>query len=179
LTDNAAEQLIRTYLENVIAAEEAFAKRFREFANDGDDQEVQLAFADHADESTLLTERLKARLAKLGGDPSQTTTGLTVFLELAPSVAQLGNTREERVVQNLITAFCVEAGERAMYEALAVTAAAAGDVETEALARNAQAQEQSTAEKFLHFLPTRSKIAFNLITAHELDPAVETKSRTI
>jgi ferritin-like metal-binding protein YciE len=175
LTDATAQQVLREYLQNAIAAEEAFGKRLREFASDGDDQDVQLAFAEHADESSVTTDRLKARLAELGGSPSGGKSSLAVFLELAPSVAQAGHTAEERLVQNLITAYCVEAGECAMYEALAVTAHAAGDTVTESVAREAQAEERSAAEKLLHFLPTRTKIAFNLLTADEIDPAVETK----
>lgn len=175
MTDATAQQILREYLENAIAAVEAFAKRLREFATEGDDQEAQLAFADHADESSLITDRLKARLAELGGSPSRGKSALAVFLQVAPSVAKAGHTAEERLVQNLITAYCVEAGECAMYEALAATANAAGDTATESLAREAQAQEQRAAEKLFHFLPTRSKIAFNVLTADEIDPAVETK----
>ncbi len=86
---------------------------------------------------------------------------------------------EGKLVQNLITALCVETGEMAMYEALASVAAAAGDGTTELLAREIQAEEQRTAEKLFHFLPTRSKIAFNVLTAGEVDPSVETKTSEI
>jgi ferritin-like metal-binding protein YciE len=94
---------------------------------------------------------------------------------LATSIAEIGHTPEEQLVQNLITAYCVETGECAMYEALAVSARTAGDSETEALAREIQAEEVRAAEKIFRFLPSRSKIAFNVLTAGELDPAVETK----
>jgi len=64
-----------------------------------------------------------------------------------------------------------------MYEALAHVAREAGDALTEALAREIQEQEQRAAEKIFHFLPSRSKIAFNVLTADEVDdPAVATKA---
>jgi ferritin-like metal-binding protein YciE len=94
----------------------------------------------------------------------------------APKIAQATHKPEERIVQNLITAFCVENGERAMYEALATTARIAGDGATERLAREIAAEGTATAEKIWHFLPSRSKIAFNVLTAGEIDPSVDTRT---
>jgi ferritin-like metal-binding protein YciE len=73
-------------------------------------------------------------------------------------------------------AFTVENSEYAMYEALAAAAEAAGDTTTETLAREIQAEEKQTAEKIWRFIPSRAKIAFNLLTAAETDPAVNTKA---
>ena len=168
-------EVIREHLQNLIAAEKAFEERLREFATEGDDEEVQLTFADHADETHLHLDRLRGRLAELGSTESSEKSALSRILGLAPRLAEASATPEERLVQNLITAFCVETGECAMYEALASAARACGDRITEDLARNIQAEERRAAEKIFHFLPSRSKIAFNVLTAGEIDPAVETK----
>jgi hypothetical protein len=43
------------------------------------------------------------------------------------------------------------------------------------LAREIQDEERGTAEKLWSFIPSRAKIAFNLLTAGEMDPSVDTK----
>ncbi len=168
-------EVIRQYLQNAIRAEEAFEEQLRSFANVGDDEDVQLVFAEHAGETRAQADRLKARLVALGADELEANNWLASLAEFAPKFAQAGPTEEERLVQNLITAFCIENGECAMYEALAAVARACGDQVTEKLAREIQAEERRAADKMLRFLPTRSKIAFNVLTAEEVDPAVETK----
>lgn len=168
--------LIRRYLDDAIAAEKSFETQLRGFAQEGDDAEVQAVFQRHAEETRVQYERLTARLEALGGTSSTAKSVLAHLLSLSPRAAQAGHTQEERLAQNLITAFAVEKSECAMYEALANVAAAAGDVSTEALAREIQAQESETADKMWRFIPTRSKIAFNMLTAGEIDPAIETKA---
>lgn len=168
-------QLIRQYLIDAVAAEKAFEPQLRSFAAEGDDEHVQLAFAEHAEETRVQHERLSAHLRSFSPAESQAESSLASLAEIAPKFAAAGSTVEERLVQHLISAFCIESGECAMYEALATVARAAGDTATEALARQIQAEERRAAEKIWHFLPTRSKIAFNVLTADEIDPAVETK----
>jgi ferritin-like metal-binding protein YciE len=171
---NSAEA-IRKYLQDAIAAEAAFEERLSRFANEGDDQDVQFAFAQHADETRRQRDRLADRLAALGSEPSKGEGAFAWLLDLPASLPQMGRNPEGRLLQNLITTFCIETGECALYEALATIARSAGDEITERLAREIQAEDQRAAETIFHFLPTRSKIAFNVLTADEVDPAVETK----
>jgi ferritin-like metal-binding protein YciE len=168
--------LIRRYLEDAIAAERSVETRLRSFAQEGDDADVQAAFLTHADETRIQSERLTERLQTLGGGSSAIKSFFADLFELAPKTVQLGDGQEQRVAQNLMTAFAIEKSECAMYEALASVAAAAGDSLTESLARDIQAQDTASAEKFWRFIPTRSKIAFNMLTAGEIDPAIETKA---
>jgi ferritin-like metal-binding protein YciE len=174
LPDSA--ELIRQYLKDTIKLEKTFEGQLRSFAREGDDDDVQIAFAEHANETKLQHQRLNARLGLRGVDESDDDGLLTSLLDFAPKFVQAGHSAEQRVVQNLIAAFSMENGECALYEALANVAHAAGDDATEALAREIQAEEQRAAEKIFHFLPSRSKIAFNILTANEVDPSVETKA---
>ena len=82
---------------------------------------------------------------------------------LAPKAAQIGYDESERTTQNLIMAFSVENSEVAMYEALALAAAAAGDSETEQLARTIQKQEQETAEKIWALLPVVAERSYRKV----------------
>ena len=168
--------VVRRYLQDAIAAETDFESQLKSFAHEGDDFEVQALFFGHAAETSRQIQRLAARLQELGGIPSETKSSLAHFFSSAPKIAQATHKPEERIVQNLIMAFCVENGERAMYEALATTARVAGDAVTERLAREIAAEEAATAEKVWHFLPSRSKIAFNVLTAGETDPSVDTRT---
>jgi ferritin-like metal-binding protein YciE len=171
-----SNDVIRHYLEDAIAAEKSFETQLQAFARQGDDEEVEAVFAIHAAETRRQYERLTARLQQLGGSVSTAKSFFAHIFGLAPKPAQVGHAPEERTTQNLVMAFTVENSEYAMYEALAAAAEAAGDTTTETLAREIQAEEKQTAEKIWRFIPSRAKIAFNLLTAAETDPAVNTKA---
>jgi ferritin-like metal-binding protein YciE len=171
-----SNDVIRRYLDDAIAAEKSFETQLQGFAREGGDEEVEAVFAVHAAETRRQYERLTARLEELGGSPSTAKSFLAHIFGLAPKSAQVGHTAEERTTRNLVTAFTVENSEYAMYEALAAVAEAAGDTGTETLAREIQGEEKHTAEKLWRFIPSRAKIAFNLLTAAETDPSVNTRT---
>jgi ferritin-like metal-binding protein YciE len=169
-------EAIGKYLQDAIAAETSFESQLRSSSHVGDDFEVQALFFGHAAETNHQIQRLTARLQELGGAASEGKSSLAHSFGLAPKLAQATHSPEERLVQDLIMAFSVSNGGRAMYEALAAAARAAGDAATEQLALEIAAEETAAAEKIWHFLPSRSKIAFNTATAGEIDPAVDTKT---
>jgi ferritin-like metal-binding protein YciE len=168
--------LVRRYLEYAIVAEKDFEVQLRGLAETGDDAEVQAAFLAHAEETRIQCDTLADRLQTLGGPASGVKSFLAGVADLVPKTSSLGDGQEARVAQNLITAFAIESAECAMYEALGSVAAAAADPVTERLARDIQAQSSATADQLWRFIPTRSKIAFNVLTAGEIDPAIETKA---
>jgi ferritin-like metal-binding protein YciE len=171
------DAVIQRYLQDAIAAEHSFETQLRSFASDSsDDDEVRSLFNTHASETKVQIERLTRRLEALGGSPSASKNVLAHLFSFTPKSAQVTHTADERAAQNLMAAYTVEQAECAMYEALANVARAAGDAITEQLAREIQAEEAQTAAKAWSFLPSRAKIAFNLLTALEVDPAVETRT---
>jgi ferritin-like metal-binding protein YciE len=167
--------VIRRYLQDALAAEESFETQLRGFAQEGDDAEVRELFSAHAEETRAQSARLTERLRALGGTPSAAKSFFAHLFSLTPKSVQLGHEQDERVAQSLIIAYAIEKSECAMYEALATAAVAAGDEVTEKLARGIQAQERETADKIWRFIPSRAKIAFNVLTAGEVNPAIETK----
>lgn len=175
LAETSAD-LIRGYVEEAIAAEKSFEAQLRKFADEGDDEDVQAAFAAHADQTQNQHERLAERLEQLGSRTSNAVHPLPRALELTQQVSEAGHIQEELTVQHLIIAYAMEMSESAFYEALATIAVAATDTETEALARQIQAEEQEAGKKFFSLIRSRSKIAYNMLTPNELDPAVETKA---
>jgi ferritin-like metal-binding protein YciE len=166
--------LIRNYLDDALTFEKTSEEQLRRFAGEGDDEDVQAAFARHADETHRQQERLIERLKQVGG--SATDAAHMSAEEMTPQILQTGRIPEERTVRHLIVAFGAETSETAFYEAFATVAEAAEDVPTVTLVRQIQAEEQRAAKKFFSFLSSRSKIAFNMLTPNELDPAVETKA---
>ena len=165
--------VIRKHTEDALLAEKAFEERLRVFASeDIEDEEIRLLFAEQSEDSHLLAEKLQS----LTGQTERASTNvIAAFLDIAPRLAQAAHTREERVVQNLIAAGCMIAGQLAIYETLGALAHDVGDLATEALAREIQAAKQQFGAKLFRFIPSRSKIAYNVLTAHEIDPSVETK----
>jgi len=141
------QQVIKRYLEDVIAAEKSFEMQLQGFSKEGDDTASQQLFAQHARETRTQYEQLTARLHALGGSPSTAKSILAHFFALAPKTAQIGHDKAERVTQNLMMAYSVENAEVAMYESLAEVARAAGDSATTQLALEIQQQEKQTAEK--------------------------------
>jgi ferritin-like metal-binding protein YciE len=172
----SSKEVIRRYLQEIVAAEMSFESQFRAFSEEGDDEEVRAAFAQHADETRRQHERLNARLKEFGGASSSSHSVLVDILSWTPKLGRSAHRQEEKTAHNLIVGFAIETGECAIYEALASIAKSAGDTVTESLARQIQAQERQTAEKLWRFIPSRAKIAFNMLTAGEVDPSVETRA---
>jgi ferritin-like metal-binding protein YciE len=152
------EQIIKTYLQDAIAAEKTFETQLEGFAKEGDNQSVQTLFAQHARETHTQHEELTARLNALGGSTSALKTAVAHIFGFAPKVAQIGHDATERLTQNLMMAYAVENAEVAMYESLAEASRAAGDTTTEQLALSIQQQEKATADKvWAHIAPNASQ----------------------
>ncbi len=172
----AATDFLRGCLTDAIEAEDVFESRLREFANQGDDPDVQSAFLFHADVLHQRRAGLAARLEELGGAHSGQRSPLSQLIEVASPNSEFARVQEEQTLHNLISAFGIASSECALYEVLSAVARAAGDSVTESLARRALTEQHETAKRVFSFLPSRSKIAFNMLTPNELDPAVETKA---
>lgn len=149
----APDQILRSYLEDIIASEKTFEMQLTAFSKEGNDPAAQRAFAQHAEETRGQYERLTQRLQQgFGGSPSIAKSALAHVFGVAPKLAQVGHDATERVTQNLMMAYAVENAEVAIYEVFATVAAAAGDAETEQLARSIQQQERETAQKVWNLL---------------------------
>lgn len=164
MAQQAPLEVIQRYLSDAIAAEKNFEDQLRTFAKETDQGPVQQLFAQHADETRLQHERLTARLEALGGNPSGMKSFLAHMFGFAPKAAQMGHDEAEKGTQNLMAAYAVENSEVAMYEALAVAAAEAGDLQTEQLAREIQQEERAAAQKVWNLIPASASDSFRKIT---------------
>jgi ferritin-like metal-binding protein YciE len=163
-------------LSEAVSAERNFEARFRDFAKAASvDSEVQSVFTERAEQSRAHQNRLAARLADLGREPANGAGEVGSLADIIPKITQLAPPAEELVLQHLLAAYTIEAGGCAMYEAFATAARVVNDKFTEDLLREIQADERAAAEKIWRFLSSRSKIAFNMLTVNEVDPAVDTK----
>jgi len=171
-----AVEVIASYLGDAISAERNLETQFRSCSKDGDDSEVQNFFESSANAVDGHVATLENRLAALNGTEHRGSNILAGMLALAPKAAQIGHIAEERITQNLIKGFSLTKSACAMYLALQSAAAVAGDVQTVELANRLTDEQAKAADHFWHFLPSRSKIAYNVLTAGEVDPAVETRA---
>ncbi len=63
--------VVRSYLEEVQAAENNCENQLRAFSRQGDDDEVQGIFASQADRARMRSEQLKVRIGESGGKASE------------------------------------------------------------------------------------------------------------
>jgi ferritin-like metal-binding protein YciE len=172
----SALEVIAQYLSDSISAERAFEAQHRSLAEDGDDAEVQTWFETSAQRAASHIQLLSDRLSRLNAAEPRDQHFLSGLFAAIPKVAQMRHTAEERVAQNLMKGFAQSKSASAMYLALQSAARAARDEQTADLAAQLAVEEQNAAEQIWHFLPSRSKIAYNILTAGEVDPAVETRA---
>lgn len=140
------ESILRRYLEDAIAAERNFESRLSDMSGEGSNTAAREVFAQHALQTRSQYQRLEARLQALGGTPSGFKTIMAHLFGVLPKSAQMGHDDSEIATQNLVIGYAVENAEIAMYEALASMAAAAGDLQTEQLAREIQEEERHAAK---------------------------------
>jgi hypothetical protein len=171
-----ALEVIAEYLNQAISAERSFESHFRSCSKDGDDADVQTFFEVSADRASFNAEALATRLSALNAAEHQGSHILGDLLAMGPKLAQTGHIAEERITQNLIQGFALSKSACAMYLALQSAARVARDEQTGELAVRLGSEAEATAGQFWHFLPSRSKIAYNVCTAGEIDPAVETRA---
>jgi hypothetical protein len=171
-----ALEVIAQYLNQAIAAEKSFESQFRSCSKDGDDADVQTFFVLSADRASVNAEALGTRLSALNATEHRSGDILGDLLAMGPKLAQAGHVAEERITQNLIEGFALSRSACAMYLALQSAARVAGDEQTGELAGRLGSEAEAAAGQFWHFLPSRSKIAYNVCTAGEIDPAVETRA---
>lgn len=167
--------LICGYLRDAITVGKAFEAELRRFAGEGDDEDLQRTFSARAEQIKRQQERLVERLQQLGSGASGDGSAFAHVVETFAQ-AQSGDLPEEHALYRLVTAFGVEQAWCSFYGALTVVASAGADTTTEGLARQFQADAEQAGKKFFSFIRSRAKIAYNMLTPNELDPAVDTKA---
>jgi ferritin-like metal-binding protein YciE len=171
LMSETANEVVKRYLEDAIAAEKSFETQLDAFSKEGDNLEVRAAFAHHSVETKSQYQRLEMRLEALGGTSSPAKSFLAHLFGALPQTAKIGHLEEERTTQNLMIAFAVENSELAMYEALATVAEAAGDAITAKLAREIQKEEKAAAEIVWKHIPLAAAEAFVRVITPPYDSA--------
>jgi hypothetical protein len=163
-------------MERLLASETHCCAQLESFAKQsGDDDEVRDAFASHAHQALSSIHLLDGRLQQLPGGVSMQNESVT---DLLAHASKLARTRvpEEEIVQNLILAYGLQSGIIALCEALVVSSQSSPDDTSIGLARELQAQHLRASEEVWRFISSRSKIAYNVLTAGEIDPSIDTRT---
>lgn len=157
------QEVIVRYLEDAEAAERNFEDVLAKFGSTGEQNEVKRLFEMASRKAKTQHERLEARLRALGGQPSTAKSFLAHVLGFAPTMAQLGHEPAEKNTQHLIACIAAASAEMAMYESLANVAAAAGDTQTEQLARQLQKEEKEDYDLSWQQLKPSALAAFQTV----------------
>ncbi len=158
-----AQEVIVRYLEDAEAAERNFEDALATFGHTGEQNLVKNFFHMASAKAKTQHERLEVRLRALGGSPSTTKSILAHLLAFAPTTAQIGHEPAEKNTQHLMVCIAAASAEMAMYESLATVAQAAGDGETEQLARQLQAEEKEDYEQSWKLLRVSALDAFGKV----------------
>ena len=165
-----AVEIIKRHLDDAIITEKNFEAHLRGLLREGDHSDPQVFFKEHVAQSEKQRERLIALLQTLGGSPSAFKGLLVQLFSFSATPVEWAHQEEERNTQDLITAFAIEHGEIAMYEALATIASVVGDMETEKLARDIQEEERQAAAKVWSLLSATARLGFLKVTSGESVP---------
>jgi ferritin-like metal-binding protein YciE len=158
-----AQEVIIRYLEDAEAAERNFEDTLMTFANTGEQNAVKSMFEAASRKAKTQHERLEARLRQLGGSPSTAKSLLAHVLAMSPTMAQIGHEPAEKNTQHLIACIGAASAEMAMYESLANVAAAAGDTQTESLARELQKEEKDDWDQSWALLRSSALASFQTV----------------
>jgi ferritin-like metal-binding protein YciE len=160
---STSQEVIIRYLEDAEAAERNFEDALATFGKTGEQNEVKRFFDFASNRAKTQHQRLEARLKELGGSPSTAKSILAHVLAFSPTIAQIGHEPAEKNTQHLVICIGAASAEMAMYESLASVAAAAGDAETERLARELQLEEKDDYEKSWALLKSSALAAFQTV----------------
>jgi ferritin-like metal-binding protein YciE len=165
MTRERPMDVIKRYLNEAIALKKNSEIELRRFAKKAIRSDMRDLFTAHAEETKSQYERLAARLEALGGSASVINGILARLLTFTTSPAGWGHTEQEKDLGDLVGAFAVQQSEIAAYELLAAAATAAGDAETERLARVIQKEEHEAAMKIWNVLGPTARLAFFRVTS--------------
>lgn len=163
--ENGEDPLLR-YIEDAEAAERNFEDALASFSKTGDQPDVQSLMSMMSGKARTQHERLEKRLTELGGSTSSAKSALAHMLAFTPISAQMGHLPVEKNTQHLMIVYAAAAAEMAMYESLAATADAAGDIETERLARQLQSEEEEDHTLAWEHLGATARNAMHAVLAH-------------
>ena len=156
------EQKIVQYLSEAHASEQALTRQLQAQIAMTPKGRYRNGLETHLDQTRRHAERLEDRLGKLneGSNPLraglgvvETVIGQLLALTKTPFDMVRGSGGEEKVLKNAKDSCAAEALEIATYTALAQLARAAGDSETERLAKSIMGEEQKMLDRLLKEIP--------------------------
>ena len=163
MAQQTAKDVLVRYLQDAEAAERNFEDALATFAKTGEQSEVKAAMSQASAKAKTQHERLEARLRALGGEPSTAKSVLAHILAFGPTAAQIGHEPAEKNTQHVMVVIAAAAAEMAMYESLASVAAAAGDRQTEQLARQLQEEEREDYDIAWNLLKPSAHASFETV----------------
>ena len=164
-------QPLRHRLGDAILLTQNLEREFRSLSREGDDEDVQSFFLEQAD---LSADEAQYFLNYASGEV-ESQSELGEFVTQIPLALATARITEERLLQGLIATFTALSAKRALLTVLGRTASDVNETDLAQAARTAAGKATDASARAFHFIPTRSKIAYNMLTVDEADPAIDTK----
>ena len=164
-------QPLRQILGDAILLTQNLEREFRSLSREGDDEDVQSFFLEQAD---LSADESQYFLNCASGEV-ESQSDLGEFVTQIPLALATARISEERLLQGLIATYTALSAKRALLITLNQTASNANETELAQVAESAAGKATEASGRAFHFIPTRSKIAYNMLTVDEADPAIDTK----
>ena len=138
-------------------------REFRSRSESGDDADVKSFLLRQADTAASEADLLLDLAAGQEGERNSLSNALVAL----PATNTIAHGIEEQTLNNLVFAFSALSMKQAVFQAASHPQ----------LSQHCQHASEAASTAF-HFLSTRSKIAFNMLTPNEIDPSVETRTAT-
>jgi ferritin-like metal-binding protein YciE len=156
---NDLQDRIARYIDDAIALEASGVTSLKDMISEATDPIDAALFQEHLAETELQKQHLEARLTAIGGRHNSLKDAMNKIGAAATDLLHVGKDAGDKATRNLIQAYAIENLEVATYESLYAAATEAGDVETAALAKQIQAQEEATARKIFPRISPLAKAA--------------------
>lgn len=166
----ASNEVLSRRVNDAIDLSKILSMQLRSLSDHGDDDEVRDFLLQQSDASAGERDWL----LQFSGGEGHRRSGVELASQLPVSPFSERND-EEKVLDGLIAAYAALTAKRAVFLGVREAAMNTGETTLAQSAMEAATSAAKASAEAWHFLPSRSKIAFNTLTAGEIDPAVETK----
>lgn len=156
---NDLHDRINRYIDDAIALEAGGIVGLKDMIADATDPIDAALFQEHLSQTESQKMRLEARLHALGGTSNKLKDVMNKIGIAATDLLHLGKDAGDKATRNLIEAYSIENLEVASYESLYAAATEVGDMETAALAKAIQAEEEAAAKKIFARIAPNARMA--------------------
>ena len=163
MPEDATHRIVR-YLNDLYASEIGGLSSLKDLATNATDPDLKNAAQAHVATTENHIERLKARIAALGGDTSESKALVNTMIAKGSNYANAFHDAADKQTQDVIKAYAYEHFEIGAYTSLYTFATAVGDSITAQLAQDMIVDEREAAVQMERLIPQVAALALQNTT---------------